>query len=60
MNPPFMELLPSFLSTGIAVADADGVDFFLEDGWLLAVGPLQYRIIVLWLASHPSPSSSSA
>ena len=41
-----MELLPSFLSTGIAVADEDGVDFLLEDGWLPA-GPLQYRIIVL-------------
>ena len=35
-----MELLPSFLSTGIAVA-ADGVDFLLEDGWLPAGGPLQ-------------------
>ena len=50
-----MELLPSFLSTGIAVAVADGVDFLLEAG-----GPLQYRIIVLWLVSQPSPSSSSA
>ena len=36
-----MELLPSFLSTGIAVADEDGVDFLLEEGWLPAVGPLQ-------------------
>ena len=59
VNYPFIVLLPSFLAgSTCAAAEAAGVDFLLDSGggWLC---PLQYLIIVLWLASHPSPSSSA-
>ena len=57
VNYPFIVLLPSFLAGSIAAAA--GVDFLLDGGrWFPC--PLQNLVIVLWFASQPSPSSSSA